>query len=209
MSLSSEQNATDVGQIGAAGPAPQPPQGSEASAAPAAPSPAVAATKPKRKGIARFRSSGYSIPVLLLVLAGGFLIYHLATSHGVAVADLRVGDCFDAPAGGDTPSGTSGITGVQPIACTQAHDSQVFAKVKILESSFPGLDAIQSEAQADCQDVTRQSAVSSQAPVGLGAFSLFPQDADSFASEDYILCAIQFPSQTLTQSYVGTSGSGS
>jgi len=203
MSQPSGQNATAAGQASASGQAPQSPRNGMEHAALAAPLNPVAVGKTGRTGIGRLLSSRLALVAFLVLLLGGFAIYRIATSHDVSVAALKVSDCFDAP------SSSTNIQGVQPIPCTQSHDSQVFAEVKIIESTFPGATELESEAQADCSDTTRQSAISSQAPAGVGVIDLFPQDATTFAGQDYVVCALQYPSQTLTQSYVDPSASGS
>ncbi|HET9173474.1 MAG TPA: hypothetical protein VFN97_28845 [Actinospica sp.] len=152
-----------------------------------------------------------------LVVAGGFALYHYATSDNaqrnstgqvtqagsVAATDLAVGDCFD------SPTGTSGISSVKAIPCTQAHDSQVYAEPKISETSFPGASTLETEAKNDCESDTTESAVSSDVPSTVGPEEFFPQDDTTFEQQNYFICAIAADSATLTQSYVGTASAAS
>ena len=160
---------------------------------------------------AAFLRSAIGRLVIFLVIAGGVAIYHFATSDNatrsstgqvtqsgsLAATDLVVGDCFD------SPTGTSGISSVKAIPCTQAHDSQVYAEPKISESSFPGVSTLQTEAKTACEADSATSAVDSNAPSTLSTEYFFPQDSDTFADQNYFICAIAADSATLTSSYVG------
>ncbi|MBR7826255.1 hypothetical protein KDK95_08085 [Actinospica sp. MGRD01-02] len=159
---------------------------------------------------AAFLRSAIGRLVIFLVIAGGVAIYHFATSDNatrnsngqvtqsgsLAATDLAVGDCFD------SPSGTSGISSVKAIPCTQAHDSQVYAEPKISESTFPGVSTLQTEAKADCDADSATSAISADAPSSIGTEYFFPQDSDTFDSQDFFICALAADSATLTTSYV-------
>ena len=152
--------------------------------------------------------------VIGLVVVGGIAAYHYATadpaqrnangqvtqSGTLQATDLKVGDCFDAP------SGTSDITSIKAIPCTQAHDSQVYAEPLITETTYPGNTALGTEAKNDCDGQSTQSSISSSAPSTLDVNYYVPQDATTFATQDYVICAINASSATLTQSYVSNAG---
>lgn len=152
-----------------------------------------------------------------LIIVGGIAAYHYATadpaqrnangqvtqSGTVQATALQVGDCFDAP------SGDSDITAVKAIPCTQAHDSQVYAEPLITETTFPGSATLTAEAKTDCGSSSTQASISSDTPSTVGLLSYTPQDADTFATQDYIICSINASSATLTQSYVSNASSAS
>jgi hypothetical protein len=148
--------------------------------------------------------------IIGLLVVGGIALYHFATNDSaqrsssgqvtqagsVQATDLKVGDCFDAP------TGTSGISTIKAIPCTQAHDSQVYLEPTISESSFPGQSTLETEASTECGSTSAQSAVSSSAPTSLQTAYYYPQDSETFAVQDFIICTIVSSSANLTQSYV-------
>jgi hypothetical protein len=149
--------------------------------------------------------------ILLLVIVGGIALYHFVTadnaqrsgttgqvtqSGSLQATDLKVGDCYDAP------TGTSSISAVKAIPCTQAHDSQVYAEPLISESTFPGVSTLQSEGQTACDATSAQSAVSSSAPSSLQGQIYYPKNDATFAQQDYFICSLTSSSANLTQSYV-------
>lgn len=148
--------------------------------------------------------------IIGLLVAGGIALYHFATADNaqrnasgqvsqagsVQATDLKIGDCFDAP------TGTSSISAVKAIPCTQAHDSQVYDEPPISESSFPGVSTLQTEGQTACNATSAQSAISSSAPSSLQAEIYYPQDESTFAQQNYFICSLTSSSANLTQSYV-------
>jgi len=155
--------------------------------------------------------------VIGLVIVGGIAAYHYATadpaqrnangqvtqSGTLQATALQVGDCFDAP------SGNAAITAVKAIPCSQAHDSQVYAEPLITETTFPGSTTLEAEAKTDCSASSTQSSISSDTPSTVGLLSYSPQDATTFATQDYIICALNASSATLTQSYVSNASAAS
>ncbi|HTJ71833.1 MAG TPA: hypothetical protein VL551_30105 [Actinospica sp.] len=155
--------------------------------------------------------------VLGLLVVGGIAAYHFATadpaqrnstgqvsqSGSMDATDLQIGDCFDAP------SGTSGISSIKAVPCSQSHDSQVYAEPQISEDSYPGDSTLQKEAETDCGSDSAQSVISSDAPSSAQIADYFPQDADTFSSQRYIICALESDSVAMTQSYVSSASSAS
>ena len=152
--------------------------------------------------------------VIGLVVVGGIAAYHYATadpaqrnangqvtqSGTLQATALQVGDCFDAP------SGNTDITSIKAIPCSQAHDSQVFSEPPISETTYPGNSTLSTEAQTDCNGPTAQSSISSSAPSTLEVDYYVPQDANTFATQNYVICVLNASSATLTQSYVSNTG---
>ena len=139
--------------------------------------------------------SKFALPLLIVVLAGGFAAYRIGSSHSashpVAAGDLKPGDCFNATSG-------SGVTTaqVQQISCDQPHNSQVFAEPAITDSSFSDAAILHSEADQTCNDSDNVAAVSEIVPAGYVYVDFYPQDASAFAGQKDFICVIQFPSQT-------------
>lgn len=211
MSESSEHNAQPSGITPTSEMAPPPPPFGQSTATAAPPAPVAPQALPFKPGkrqrigvrdLLRTRRSRALSGVVLLVFIGLVAAAAISSKGHVSVSKLSVGACFDAP------SGESGVDTVKAISCTQPHDSQVFALPKISESSFPGVAALQADADAACGNAGNQAAVSQQAPSDAQVLELYPQDATTFAAQNYFICAINVSSQTLTQSYV-TSSSGS
>ena len=67
-----------------------------------------------------------------------------AGSHATAM-DISVGDCLDDAAAGSTAA-TARI-----VPCTGPHDSEAYAAITLTGDAYPGLDAVQTRAQAGCQ----------------------------------------------------------
>ena len=155
--------------------------------------------------------------VIGLVVVGGIAAYHYATadpaqrnsngqvsqSGSMQATDLQVGDCFDAP------SGTSNITSIKAIPCSQAHDSQVYAEPAITETSYPGDATLQAEAKTDCGSDSAQASVSQDAPSSLEIDYYVPQDETTFEAQDYVICALNDSTPDLTQSYVSGASAAS
>jgi hypothetical protein len=58
--------------------------------------------------------------------------------------DIKVGDCLD-----DATVGSETAT-AQLVSCDGPHDSETFAEFTMKDAKYPGDDAVQSQAQADC-----------------------------------------------------------
>jgi hypothetical protein len=70
---------------------------------------------------------------------------HATDGAHASAMDIAVGDCLnDADAGSTTA--TAAI-----VPCTGAHDSEAYADITLTGDAYPGLDAVQAQAQAGCQ----------------------------------------------------------
>ena len=83
--------------------------------------------------------------LVVLVIAGlaavGFV---LRDRLGMSPTDLRVGDCFQVPAG-DT------VTNIQHAPCTEAHDGEVFVVRAFAGSdAYPTVDRLRAWVDAEC-----------------------------------------------------------
>ena len=69
-----------------------------------------------------------------------------AACSGTSVFELSVGDCFD------DPSNFEEVTSVEVVECTEPHDNEVYANLTVPNSSFPGIQAMQTQADDLCHD---------------------------------------------------------
>jgi hypothetical protein len=143
---------------------------------PPAPACAVAPAESGESGLSRVLHSRLALLVLIVVLLGAYVTYrivgsHSAAAHTVAASDLKVGNCFTAPAG------SSAVTGVkvQLIACDRPHTSEVFVEPAISDSSFSQTAVLHSEADDACNDADSQSDLSEILPAGYTIVDFYPR----------------------------------
>ena len=145
------------------------------------------------------RSPRVWLALMIALIAGGatsrfvtsYLEPHLG-SHEVAATDLKVGDCFNAPAG------DFGITGlrVQQVSCDKPHNSQVYAEPDVTDSSFLGSGYLHSDANDTCQDSANESTISEILQADYNFVDFYPDNASAFTSQKTYICVLQFASQT-------------
>ena len=149
----------------------------------------------------------------ILVIIGlgvwGFNYFHsvhrssngqITQSGQLDVTQLKVGDCFNAP------SGTDGVTTVQAIPCTQAHDAQVYAEPAISESTYPSDTTLQSEGKTACNASTATASVSSSTPSDVTAEIFYPEETAFDDGTKNFSCALVGSANELTKSYVSSNG---
>ncbi|MFI6575128.1 septum formation family protein [Nocardiopsis sp. NPDC050513] len=66
------------------------------------------------------------------------------------VFDLNVGDCF-IEADMNTAFMSGGVSEIPILSCEEQHDSEIFYAYDIASDTFPGEDAVQTEATSTCQ----------------------------------------------------------
>jgi hypothetical protein len=116
-------------------------------------------------------------------------------SGNLDVFALTTGDCFD------NPTDTSDIENVTAIPCTQAHDSQVFAKFNLTgaDSSYPAQSALNKLADAGCNARTA-SIDKSKVTDAMQIRVLFPEQDAWSDGQRTVSCLIVNPKKTLTTS---------
>ena len=171
------------------------------------PVPAYVPPGARRSGVARLLRSRLGVFAFVVVLVSGIIAFAASTSHTVAVSSLNVGDCFDTPNGGSASFYPAGNSPVRPIPCGKPHDAQVYAEPSIAGSSYPGILPVLTEAQSACDDASAEADVSPKVPANTTSAEFYPEDASTFARQDYYVCAIEFPGQAVSQSFVGSAGS--
>jgi Septum formation len=113
---------------------------------------------------------------------------------------LTTGDCFD------NPTDTSDIENVTAIPCTQAHDSQVFAKFDLsgADSSYPAQATLNKLADDGCNSRTG-SIDKAKVTNDMTIRVLFPEQDAWNDGQRTVSCLIVNPKRTLTSSLL-TSG---
>jgi hypothetical protein len=146
-----------------------PPPGPTSWGQPAAPPP-----KSNRRGAI------IAIVVLVVILVGvGGCFYFFRDSLSGNVTELAVGDCFDEPAGSTT------VSDVQHQPCTSPHDAEVVFVIHDPSSSYPGVEAFRTAANAQCPAAATAyigSDFDSNPDIGGGFF--YPT-SDSWGSGDH------------------------
>jgi hypothetical protein len=116
-------------------------------------------------------------------------------SGGLDVFALATGDCFD------NPKDTQDIESVTAIPCTQAHDSQVFAKFDLSgdDDSYPASDALNKMADAGCNSRTA-GIDKSKTTANMTIRVLFPEQDAWADGQRTVSCLIVNPTPTITSS---------
>jgi len=158
------------------------------------------------------RGKGLAIAGLILSLIWvGVAVAATALSNGTAtrqsatgkithrgdlgVFALATGDCFD------NPANTQDIESVTAIPCTQAHDSQVFAKFDLSgdDSAYPAADALNKMADTGCNSRTG-SIDKPKTNAAMSIRVLFPEQDAWADGQRTVSCLIVNPKPTLTTS---------
>jgi hypothetical protein len=158
------------------------------------------------------RGKGLAIAGLILSLvwagvfvAAGLLSNSTATRQSatgkithrgdLGVFALATGDCFD------NPTNTQDIESVTALPCTQAHDSQVFAKFNLSgdDNAYPAPDALNKMADTGCNSRTG-SIDKPKTTADMTIRVLFPEQDAWADGQRTVSCLIVNPRPTLTTS---------
>jgi hypothetical protein len=112
---------------------------------------------------------------------------------------LRVGDCFDNPAGART------VDTVTAIPCDQPHNAQIYAKFKLTGSdfSYPGSIAVAQMARGGC-NARIGSVNKSMTTSAMTVRILLPDKISWVAGQRTVSCMIANPTATLTTSLLNS-----
>jgi hypothetical protein len=120
----------------------------------------------------------------------------------VSVFSLPVGTCFDNPAGN-----ALGINSVTAIACTKAHNAQVFASFDTTGSGFPGTAALERRANSGCNARITGNVDQSKITSTMSLHFIFPQQLAWDSGQRRISCLI-VDSRDMTSSVLAAPGQG-
>ena len=112
---------------------------------------------------------------------------------------LRVGDCFDNPAGAQT------VNTVTAIPCDQPHNAQIYAKFKLTGSdfSYPGAAVVAERARNGC-NARVGSVDKSMTTSAMTVRILLPDETSWVAGQRTVSCMVVNPTATLTTSLLNS-----
>jgi hypothetical protein len=126
-----------------------------------------------------------------------------STPASVNVFSLPVGTCFDNPSGN-----LFSIGSVTPIACTKAHNAQVFAQFNVRGTSFPGTTAMERRADNGCNARITGHLDQSKVTSTMSLHFIFPRQLSWDSGQRRVSCLIVDASRDLTSSLLAGSGKG-
>jgi Septum formation len=138
------------------------------------------------------------IVVVLAVAAGAYVVatHHFRqktelTYHVAAVFNLQQGDCFNSDQNG---------LGVTVRACSTPHDAEVFATFPLAASSWPGVDAVQAQAQDGCSARVASYMNPELVQNALAQESIYPDEQTWRAGVRTVVCAVRSTDGPITGS---------
>jgi hypothetical protein len=166
----------------------------------------------KGLGIAGIVLSGmWTVAVIGLIVVGavgggspgaGSSAGHAGHPGSVSVFSIPIGTCFDNPSGN-----TLGINSVTAIACTQAHNAQVFAEFDTTGGSFPGTTGLERRANSGCNARISGNVDQSKITSTMTLHFIFPRQAAWDSGRRRISCLI-VDSRNMTSSILAGPGQG-
>ena len=112
---------------------------------------------------------------------------------------LRVGDCFD------NPAGARAVNTVTAIPCDQPHNAQIYAKFKLTGSdfSYPGAAVVEQRARSGC-NARIGSVDKSMTTTAMTVRILLPERVAWVAGQRTVSCMVVNPTATLTTSLLNS-----
>ena len=108
------------------------------------------------------------------------------------VFSLRPGQCAD--------SGSNGISGLQVLSCSQAHDAEVFATFRVAGSRYPGAGALQQQARQGCASRLSGYLNPQLSAASLAQSFVYPDAGAWAAGERTVVCTVRSTSGPLVGS---------
>jgi hypothetical protein len=155
--------------------------------------------------IGRSGARGRALAIIGLVLTGLWIVAAAIVAAAIItkppppkpvtlprVFSLRPGECLN--------SGSNGISGLQVLSCSQAHDAEVFATFQVAGPHYPGAAALQQQAREGCASrligyLNPQLSVAS-----LAESFVYPDAGAWSAGERTVVCTVRSTSGPLTGS---------
>jgi hypothetical protein len=112
---------------------------------------------------------------------------------------MRVGDCFD------NPAGARAVNTVTAIPCHQPHNAQIYAKFKLTGSdfSYPGAAVVERRARSGC-NARIGSVNKSMTTTAMTVRILLPEETSWVAGQRTVSCMVVNPTATLTTSLLNS-----
>jgi hypothetical protein len=108
------------------------------------------------------------------------------------VFSLRAGECLT--------SGRNGISGLQVLSCTQAHDAEVFATFQVPGPRYPGATALQQQAREGCASRLSGYLNPELSAASLAQSFVYPGAGAWSAGERTVVCTVHSTSGPLVGS---------
>lgn len=127
----------------------------------------------------------------------------LSACSSTTVFDLKPGDCVNFPSSGFTDE--SEVTSVKKVECSEEHDAQIVGEFDSKATEFPGMEALEGEAQEFCPGAFEQFV---GIPLGESSLDLYPltptEDSWNKADDRKIQCMAVDPSGRVSESFEGS-----
>ncbi|WP_431860140.1 septum formation family protein [Micrococcus terreus] len=149
----------------------------------------------------RFSTLGWTFPTTALALAltgcgpsagheevGASTPSPSVSAEQMSIFQLSPGQCFDRPAEGD------GLFRVSVVPCEVAHDQEMYAVLQLDHPSWPGAEAVQTEATDRCagEFVAFTGATADESRLGFVSF--VPSEGSWSEGDRQVLCALELDS---------------
>jgi hypothetical protein len=155
--------------------------------------------------IGRSGARGRALAITGLVLAGLWTVAAAIVAAAIItrppppkpvplprVFSLRPGECLN--------SGRNGVSGLQVLSCSQAHDAEVFATFRVGGSHYPGATALQQQARQGCASRLSGYLNPELAAASLAQSFVYPDAGAWSAGERTVVCTVHSTSSPLVGS---------
>jgi hypothetical protein len=122
----------------------------------------------------------------------------------VSIFSLRVGDCFQNPAGNSRLT----VTDVTAVPCGTAHNAQAFAAFSATDVSYPGNPRLLREASRGCQSRESGNLDRSKLTSTMSLHFLFPEQQSWADGHRRVTCLVVDSAPDLTSSLLVASPAG-
>ena len=126
----------------------------------------------------------------------------IVAAGALAVADLRVGDCFDHWPG--SPVGPSRTHSVPVVPCAEPHEREVYLAFEAPPGGFPGVDALLDMARGRCRDAFEDYVGVDPANSELSHLWMIPPSESWDQGDRTIYCILSGSGPSLVGSMRGT-----
>jgi len=126
----------------------------------------------------------------------------IVAAGALAVADLRVGDCFDHWPG--SPVGPSRTHSVPVVPCAEPHEREVYLAFEAPPGGFPGVDALLDMARGRCRDAFEAYVGVDSANSELSHLWMIPPSESWDQGDRTIYCILSGSGPSLVGSMRGT-----
>ncbi len=146
----------------------------------------IALSQIKKRG-----QSGRGMAIAGLALSGawtlGFvalIVIAVVTDDGsVRATRLQVGDCIET-----MPADNARVVRMPKVSCTTPHEGEVYDQIRVVESTFPGQPALESEYQARCRLSLMSYAPNAASGSDVGIYLLYPTQATWDNGDRDVVC---------------------